>query len=146
MFSFVGYEYHPDSALLKPLQERWLKLQELILCIKSKRALTTRCLMSLIGLLASAEKMVPEGCLHMRSFQFHLQEHWRYRQPLNSLLPWSEHFSPPRVVVKSRKGDEGLASSPPRPQYPNLYRRLYQRLGISLRASLYKRSVVRQGK
>ena len=57
-----------------------------------------------------------------------------------------ERFSPPRVVVKSCKGDEGLASSPPRPQYPNLYRRLYQRLGISLRASLCKRSVVRQGK
>ena len=33
------------------------------------------CLMSLIGLLASMEKMVPEGRLHMRPFQFHLKEH-----------------------------------------------------------------------
>ena len=31
VFSFVGYEYHLDSALLKPTQERWLKLQDLIL-------------------------------------------------------------------------------------------------------------------
>ena len=29
VFSFVGYEYHLDSALAKPTQERWLKLQDL---------------------------------------------------------------------------------------------------------------------
>ena len=90
VFSFVGYEYHLDSALVKPTQERWLKLQDLILRLKSKRVLTARCLMSLIGLLASTEKMVPEGCLHMRPFQFHLKEHWRYPQSLDNLLPWTE--------------------------------------------------------
>ena len=78
VFLFVGYEYHLDSALVKPTQERWLKLQDLILRLKSKHVLTARCLMSLIGLLASTEKMVPEGRLHMRPFQFHLKEHWRY--------------------------------------------------------------------
>ena len=31
VFSFVGYEYHLDSALVKPTQERWLKLQDLII-------------------------------------------------------------------------------------------------------------------
>ena len=55
VFSFVGYEYHLDSALVKPTQERWLKLQDLILRLKSKHVLTARCLMSLIGLLASTE-------------------------------------------------------------------------------------------
>ena len=34
-FSFMGYEYHLDSALLKPTQERWLKFQDLILRLKS---------------------------------------------------------------------------------------------------------------
>ena len=63
VFSFVGYEYHLDSALVKPTQERWLKLQDLILRLKSKHVLTARCLMSLLGLLASTEKMVPEGLL-----------------------------------------------------------------------------------
>ena len=33
VFSFVGYEYHLDSALVKPTQERWLKLQDLILTL-----------------------------------------------------------------------------------------------------------------
>ena len=86
----MGYEYHLDSALVKPTQERWLKLQDLILLLKSKRVLTARCLMSLIGLLASTEKMVPEGRLHRRPFQFHLKEHWRYLQSLDNLLPWTE--------------------------------------------------------
>ena len=55
-----------------------------------KRVLTARCLMSLIGLLASTEKMVLEGRLHMRPFQFHLKEHWRYPQSLDNLLPRTE--------------------------------------------------------
>ena len=93
VFSFVGYEYHLDSALVKPTQERWLKLQDFILLLKSKHVLTARCLMSLIGLLASTEKMVPEGRLHMRPFQFHLKEHWKFPQPLDSLLPWTEAIS-----------------------------------------------------
>ena len=54
---------------------------------------TARCLMSLIGLLASMEKMVPEVRLLMRPFHFHLKEHWRYPQSLDSLLPWAETIS-----------------------------------------------------
>ena len=73
VFSFVGYEYHLDSAVVKPTQERWLKLQDLILQLKSRHVLTARCFILLIGLLVSMEKMVPEGRLHMRPFQFHLQ-------------------------------------------------------------------------
>ena len=93
VFSFVGYEYHLDSALVRPTEERRLKLQDLILQLKSKRVLTARCLMSLIGLLASTEKMVPEGRLHMRPFQFHLKEHWTYPQSLDNLLPWTDAIS-----------------------------------------------------
>ena len=90
---FVGYEYHLNSALVKPTQEKWLKLQDLTLHLKWKRVLTARCLMSLIALLVSMEKMVPEGRLHMRPFQCHLKEHWRYPPSLDSLLPWSETIS-----------------------------------------------------
>ena len=39
VFLFVGYECHLDSALVKPTQERWLKLQDLILRLKSKMCL-----------------------------------------------------------------------------------------------------------
>ena len=98
--------------------------------------------MSLIGLLASTEKIIPEGHLHMRPFQFHFKEHWRCPLWLDSLLP----FCTPRVVVKSHKRDERCRPSSERPQHPTLYRRLKRRLGRSLRTNLYKRSVVRQGK
>ena len=91
--------------------------------------------MSLIGLLASMEKMVPEGCLHMRPFQFHLKEHWRYSQSLDSLLPRSETIAAhlvwwqnPANVIKGADTN------------------LKQRLGCSLRASLCIRSVVRHWK
>ena len=61
VFSFVGYECHLGSALVKPTQKKWLKLQDLILCLKSKHVLTVRCLMSLIEWLVSMEQIVPEG-------------------------------------------------------------------------------------
>ena len=56
------------------------------------------------------------------------------------------HFSTPRLVSKSHKFDERCRPSSQRPQYPTLYRCLKQRLGRSLRANIYKGSVVRLGK
>ena len=57
--------------------------------------------MSVIGLLASTEKMVSEGCLHMRPFQFHLKEHWRYPQSLDSLLSAHlDYWQNPANVMK----------------------------------------------
>ena len=93
VFSFVGYEYHLDLTLVKPTPDRWLQAQDLIQKIKSKPPLTTRRLMSLIGLLTSMEKMVPEGRLYMRPFHWHLKEHWRFPQSLDTLLPWLETFT-----------------------------------------------------
>ena len=49
-------------------------------------------------------------------------------------------------MTKPCKCDEGCGPSPQRPQYPNLYKHPKGSLGCSLRASLYQRSVVRQGK
>ena len=66
---------------------------DLIVCLKLKYVLTARCLMSLIGLLGSTEKMVSERRLQMRPIQFHLKEHWRYPQSLDSLLPLTEMIS-----------------------------------------------------
>ena len=48
------------------------------------------------------------------------------------------HFSTPRVVAESHKHNERCRPSSQRPQYPTLYRRLNQRLGLSIRANLYK--------
>ena len=34
-----------------------------------------------------------DGWLHIRPFQFHLKEHWRFPQLLDTLLPWTETIS-----------------------------------------------------
>ena len=146
VFSFVGYEYHLDSALVKPTQERWLKLQDLILHLKSKRVLTARCLMSLIGLLTSTEEMVPEGRLHMRPFQFHLQEHWRYPQSLDNLLSWTEAIAAHLDWWQNPSNVMKVQTFIPRPQYPTINRRLKRRLGRSLRPKFYNGSVVKSKK
>ena len=52
-----------------------------------------RLLMSLIGLLASREILVPEGHISMRPFQWDLKEHWKFPQLLAKLLPWAEFMS-----------------------------------------------------
>ena len=147
VFSFVGYKYNLDSTLVKPTQERWLNLQDLILRFKSKHALTARCLMSPIwGACLNGENgprrtpshealsVSPQGALEISSV---------FRQ-LPSLD--RNHFSTPRVVAESHKRDETCRPSSQRPQYPTLYRRLKRRVGCSLRANLYKGSVVRKGK
>ena len=140
VFSFVGYEYHLDSALVKPTQERWLKLQDLILQLKSKRVLTARCLMSLIGLLASTEKMVPEGRLHMRPFQFHLKEHWRYPQSLDNLLPWTEAIAAHLDWWQNPSNVMTGADLHPKDHSIQLF------TDASLRPKFYQGSVVRSGK
>ena len=147
VFSFMGYEYHLDSALVKPIQERWLKLQDLILLLESKRVLTARCLLSLIGLLVSTEKWSRRDAFTGGPFIF------ISRSTGDILSRWTppsldrSHCSPPRLVAKSLKRDERCRPSSQTPQYPTLYRRLTQRLGRSLRPKkFHKGSVVRSGK
>ena len=146
VFSFVGYQYHLDSALVKPSQERWLKFQDLFLRLKSKHVLTTRCLMSLIGLLASVEKVVPEGRLHNEALSVLPQGALEISSVVGQPPSLDRNlFSTPRKVAESHKHDERHRPSSQRPQYPTLYRRLKRRLGRSLRANFYKGSVVRPG-
>ena len=61
-------------------------LQDVIFKIKSKHALTSRCLMSLIGLLTSTDKMVPEDYLHLRPFS------GTSRRTRNILSHWTTSF------------------------------------------------------
>ena len=86
----MKYEYHLNSALVKPNQESWQKLLALIPRINSQSAVTARHLMSLIGLLASTKKIVPEGSLHTRPLQWHHKENWKFPQQLDKLLSWTD--------------------------------------------------------
>ena len=138
VFSFVGYEYHLDSALVKPTQERWLKLQDLILRLKSKHVLIARCLNGENGPGGTpsheALSVSSQGALEISSVA---------GQPPSLDR---NHFCTPRLVAEPHKHDERCRPSSQRPQHPTVYRRLKRRLGRSLRSNFYKGAVVRQGK
>ena len=48
----------------------------------------------------------PGGRLHMRPFQFHLKEHWRFPQSLDSLLPWTAHLESWQNPTNVMKGTD----------------------------------------
>ena len=58
----------------------------------------------------------------MKPLQFHIKEHWKFPQPLDSLLPWTE----------ACKRDERLRPSSQRPQYPTLSDALNEDWGAHL--------------
>ena len=61
-----------------------------------------------MGLLASRQKMVPQGRLHMRPFQWHLLENWKSPQLLDKLHPWSDTIV---VVVRPQNQLKGADSN-----------------------------------
>ena len=70
VFPFHGLRITPRFSPCKTHSEIWLNLQDPFLHLKSKHVLTSRCLMSLTGLLTSMEKIVPERRIHMKLLQF----------------------------------------------------------------------------
>ena len=134
MFFVCGLRIPSRFRPCKTHSREMAQLQDLILRLKSKLVLTARCLMSLIGLLASTEKTVPEGCLHMRPFQFHLKEHWRYPQSLDNLLcteAIAAHLDWWQNPSKVMKG----ADLHPKTTVSNSLQTPQRRLGRSLRSS-----------
>ena len=89
----------------------------------------------------------PGGMPSHEALSVSSQEHWRYPQSLDNLLPWTDvisaHLDWWQSPVNVMKG-AGKVSQ--RPQYPTLYRRLKRMLGRSLRSKIYQGSVVRPGK
>ena len=71
-------------------RKKWLILKSAIEGLNNSITTTPRILMSFIGVLASLEKTVPMGRLHMRPFQWYLKTHWKYPQSLDKVIPCSE--------------------------------------------------------
>ena len=83
----------PDLSRLQTAQDeqdRWTKLQEMFHRLSMKSVISARTLMSTIGLLASTEKTVELGRMHMRPFLWHLKTHWKYPMPLDTPILWNQ--------------------------------------------------------
>ena len=90
---------------------------------------------------ASTEKMVPEGCLHIEALSVSPQGALEISSVVEQPPSLDRnHFSTPGVWQNPRNVMKGADL------HPKDHRCLKQRLGRSLRANLYKGSVVRQGK
>ena len=128
VFFVCGLRIPSRFSPCKTHSREMAQLQDLILRLKSKRVLTARCLMSLIGLLASTEKTASHEALLVSS-QGALEISSVAGQPpsLDRSL-----CSTLRLVAKSLKSVERCRPSPQRQQYPTLYRGLNEGWGPHL--------------
>ena len=80
------------SSEVFPTQKKLDRLKVQTVSIRKSLVLTPRKLVSLIGTLASLEKTVPLGRLHMRPFQWYLRSHWKFPQSLDKRIPVTGNF------------------------------------------------------
>ena len=87
---FLGYRFNLLEGLVYPNQKKVDKLKILAVSILQGHTTTPRKLMSLIGVMASMEKTVPLGQIHMRPFQWFLKTDWQFPQSLDKIVPISQ--------------------------------------------------------
>ena len=110
-FNFLGYRFDLAKGEVSPTEKKWQILTKAIEQLHNSLTTTPRELMSFIGVLASLEKTVPMGRLHMRPFQWYLKTQSKYPQSLDIQIPCSE-------ILKShlswwRDPNSVLIGSPP---------------------------------
>ena len=86
---FLGYWFNFQEGLVYPNQKKVDKLKIQAASILQGHSTTPRRLMSLIGVMASMEKTVPLGRIHMRPFQWFLQTNCQFPQSLDKVVPIS---------------------------------------------------------
>ena len=87
---FLGYKFDLRVGLVFPTQSKIDRLLEKTVSMLESPQTSPRKLMSLIGSMASMEKTIPLGRLHMRPLQWYLKTHWRYPQSLDIPVPVSQ--------------------------------------------------------
>ena len=84
-----GYHFDLIQGKVFPTEKKLKILEKAVQDMEVVSQTTPRLLMSLIGVLASLEKTIPMGRLHMRPFQWYLKTHWQYPQSLDLKIPVS---------------------------------------------------------
>ena len=118
-FEYVGYRHKTGIHKVFPTEKRIRDIQE-----KGKQFLkmnpnTAQDWMSMLGLLTSAEKVVPMGRLHLRELQYCLKSQWsQAHETTQKLVPLTEmaRLSLNWWVSKANLR-RGSPTHPPKPQY-----------------------------
>ena len=130
MFSFVGYEYHPDSALVNPTQEMaqtsgFDPASQVKTCFDCKMFDVANWVACLNG--ENGPRGTPSHEALSVSSQGALEISSVAGQPPSL---YRIHFSTPRLVAEPHKCDDRCRPLSQRPQHPTLYRCLKRRLKI----------------
>ena len=75
-FHLPGPGFRPVRGVCYPTEARFLPIQEAIHPLLFNPHTAPRQVMHLLGLLASTEKLVPQGRLHIQHLQFHLRKNY----------------------------------------------------------------------
>ena len=86
---FLGYHFDLVQGKVFQTEKKLKILEKSVQDMEIASHTTPRLLLSLIGLLASLEKTIPVGRLHMRPFQWYLKTNWQYPQSLDLKIPVS---------------------------------------------------------
>ena len=122
VFCFMGYQQHLDTGLVRPTEDRWLKLCQLIQIIDV--------LNWIVGLHRKdgSRREPPHEALSMAS-QGILED-----SSVTGLAPSLVHVDSSEMVAQSSKCPKMIKAPPKRPQHLVLYRCLKRRLGRLLRS------------
>ena len=143
---FLGYHFDVQRGLVFPTQKKLDRLKVQTVSIRKSLVLTPRKLMSLIGTLASLEKTVPLGRLHMRPFQWYLRSHWKFPQSLDKNHSSNKEFPELSPMVGGSTKSYGRCSYPSScTQLTSVHGCLPKRLGSSLKRDSAQWSLVKQG-
>ena len=86
---FLGYHFDLIQGKVFPTEKKLKTLERSVQDMEIASQTTPRLLMYLVGVLASLEKTIPVGRLHMRPFQWYLKTNWQYPQSLDLKIPVS---------------------------------------------------------
>ena len=143
---FLGYHFDLQRGLVFPTQKKLDRLKVQTVSIRKSLVLTPRKLMSLIGTLASLEKTVPLGRLHMRPFQWYLRYTLEISPVTGQKDPSNREFSESSQMVGESSESYGRCSyTSSYSQHTGIHRCLPKRLGSSLERNSSQWPLVKQG-
>ena len=107
---FLGYHFDVIQGKVFPTEKKLKIVEKAVQDMEVVSQSTTRLLMYLIGVLASLEKTIPMGRLHMRPFQWYLKTHWQYPQSPDLKIPVSNLL---KSYLQWWKGPKNLSKGCP---------------------------------
>ena len=119
---FLGYHFDLIQGKVFPTEKKLKILEKSVQDMEIASQTTPRLLMSLIGVLASLEKTIPMGRLHMRPFQWYLKTNWQYPQSLDLKISVSNLLKKHLQWWKDPKYKNGLSFTSIGTQYPYFHR------------------------